>query len=100
FNQSPLYLEFLEGKHEYRCTPWGNPNYTIFGWQRPCYLFSEGGYAKTFRELMEETDWDQYGTGRHEKCANCMVHSGYEPTAVTDSMSSARKAWRSFTASV
>jgi hopanoid biosynthesis associated radical SAM protein HpnH len=100
FNQSPLYLEFLEGKHAYRCTPWGNPNYTIFGWQRPCYLFSEGGYAKTFRELMEETDWEQYGTGRHEKCANCMVHSGYEPTAVTDSMSSARKAWRSFTASV
>jgi hopanoid biosynthesis associated radical SAM protein HpnH len=86
FNHSPLYLDFLQGLRNYQCTPWGSPNYGVFGWQRPCYLFSEGGYAKTFRELMEETDWDAYGTGRHEKCADCMMHSGYEPSAVQDSM--------------
>lgn len=95
FNQSPLFLDFLEGKLEYQCTPWGNPNYTIFGWQRPCYLMSEGGYAKTFKELMEDTDWDRYGVGKNPKCANCMVHSGYEPTAVTDSMSSIKNMIRS-----
>lgn len=100
FNHSPFYLEFLEGKHDYKCTPWGNPNYTIFGWQRPCYLFAEKGYAKTFRELMDDTEWDNYGTGKHEKCADCMVHSGYEPTAVTDSMSSIRKSLRSMAASL
>jgi hopanoid biosynthesis associated radical SAM protein HpnH len=100
FNHSPLYLEFLEGKHNYQCTPWGNPNYTIFGWQRPCYLFSEKGYAKTFRELMDETEWDDYGTGKHEKCADCMVHSGYEPTAVTDSMSSPKKVWQAISANI
>jgi hopanoid biosynthesis associated radical SAM protein HpnH len=86
FNHSPLYLDFLKGEREYQCTPWGSPNFSVLGWQRPCYLFSEGGYARTFRELMETTDWDAYGTGRHEKCANCMVHSGYEPSAVEDSM--------------
>ncbi len=95
FNHSPFYLDFLEGKIEYQCTPWGNPNYNIFGWQRPCYLFSEKGYAKTFRELMDETDWDQYGRGKHPKCENCMVHCGYEPTAVTDSMSSMKNMLRS-----
>ncbi len=88
FNHSPFYLDFLKGEREYQCTPWGSPNYSVLGWQRPCYLFSEGGYARTFRELMETTDWDAYGTGRHEKCADCMVHSGYEPTAVEDSMAS------------
>lgn len=88
FNHSPLYLDFLKGEREYQCTPWGSPNFSVLGWQRPCYLFSEGGYARTFRELMETTDWDAYGTGRHEKCANCMVHCGYEPTAVEDSMAS------------
>lgn len=88
FNHSPLYLDFLKGDREYACTPWGSPNYSVLGWQRPCYLLSEGGYAKTFRELMETTDWEAYGTGRHEKCANCMVHCGYEPTAVEDSMAS------------
>jgi hopanoid biosynthesis associated radical SAM protein HpnH len=86
FNHSPLYLEFLKGEREYQCTPWGSPNYSVLGWQRPCYLFSEDGYAQTFRELMDTTEWDAYGTGRHEKCANCMVHCGYEPTAVEDSM--------------
>jgi hopanoid biosynthesis associated radical SAM protein HpnH len=69
----------------YRCTPWGNPTRNYFGWQRPCYLLGEG-YAKSFKELMEETDWDSYGTGNYEKCADCMVHSGYEATAVVDSV--------------
>ena len=85
FNQSMLFLDFLAGNQSYHCTPWGNPTRNYFGWQRPCYLLGEG-YAKTFRELMEETDWDAYGTGNYEKCANCMVHSGYEATAVMDSV--------------
>jgi len=83
FSQSNLFLDFLAGNQEYRCTPWGNPTRTVFGWQRPCYFIGEG-YARTFRELMEETDWDSYGTGNYEKCANCMVHCGYEATAVKD----------------
>jgi hopanoid biosynthesis associated radical SAM protein HpnH len=95
FNHSPFYLDFLEGKKNYQCTPWGNPNYNIFGWQRPCYLFSEKGYAKSFKELMETTEWDKYGTGNHPKCENCMVHCGYEPTAVNDSMSSFKNIIRS-----
>ena len=85
FNQSILFLDFLAGNQSYHCTPWGNPTRNYFGWQRPCYLLGEG-YAKTFRELMEETDWDAYGTGNYEKCANCMVHSGYEASAVVDSV--------------
>jgi hopanoid biosynthesis associated radical SAM protein HpnH len=87
FNQSPLFLEFLMGKRDYQCTPWGNPTYNIFGWQKPCYLLQDG-YAATFRELMEGTDWDRYGTGRNEKCADCMVHCGYEASAVEDTFSS------------
>ncbi|WP_448586666.1 adenosyl-hopene transferase HpnH [Thermaurantiacus sp.] len=79
-SHSPLYLDFLAGNQAFFCTPWGMPTRNVFGWQRPCYLLGEG-YAKTFRELMEETDWDRYGTGRYEKCANCMAHCGYEPTA-------------------
>ena len=85
FSQSALFLDFLAGNQEYRCTPWGNPTRTVFGWQRPCYLLGEG-YARSFRELMDETDWDAYGTGNYEKCANCMVHSGYEATAVGDAV--------------
>jgi hopanoid biosynthesis associated radical SAM protein HpnH len=85
FSQSSLFLDFLAGNREYRCTPWGNPTRNVFGWQRPCYLLGEG-YARSFRELMEETDWDAYGTGNYEKCADCMVHSGYEATAVQDSV--------------
>ncbi|HYM03989.1 MAG TPA: adenosyl-hopene transferase HpnH [Stellaceae bacterium] len=83
FSQSSLFLDFLAGNQTYHCTPWGNPTRNYFGWQRPCYLIGEG-YAKTFRELMEETDWDAYGTGNYEKCADCMVHSGYEATAALD----------------
>ena len=83
FNQSPLFLEFLMGNkgRDYHCTPWGNPTYNLFGWQKPCYLLQEG-YAETFDELMETTDWDRYGHERNDKCRDCMVHSGYEATAV------------------
>src|SRR4249920_64787 len=77
---SGLFLDFLAGNREYHCTPWGMPTRNLFGWQKPCYLLGEG-YAKTFKELMETTDWDSYGTGRYEKCANCMAHCGYEATA-------------------
>ncbi len=80
FIHSSMFLDFLAGNQEYHCTPWGMPTRNIFGWQKPCYLIGEG-YAKTFDELMETTDWDLYGTGRYEKCANCMAHCGYEPTA-------------------
>jgi hopanoid biosynthesis associated radical SAM protein HpnH len=83
FSQSGLFLDFLAGNQNYHCTPWGNPTRTYFGWQRPCYLVGEG-YTKTFKDLMETTDWDKYGTGNYEKCADCMVHSGYEATAVMD----------------
>ena len=77
---SGMFLDFLAGNQEFHCTPWGMPTRNIFGWQKPCYLLGEG-YAKTFNELMENTDWDAYGTGRYEKCANCMAHCGYEATA-------------------
>ncbi len=90
FNQSQLYLDFLAGNQNYRCTPWGNPTRNIFGWQRPCYLLGEG-YAASFQELMETTDWDSYGTGAYEKCADCMVHCGFEPTAVNDTIA---KPWK------
>ncbi|MBV9261929.1 MAG: adenosyl-hopene transferase HpnH [Pseudolabrys sp.] len=92
FSQSSLFLDFLAGNQTYHCTPWGNPTRTVFGWQRPCYLLGEG-YAKTFKELMESTDWDAYGTGNYEKCANCMVHSGYEASAVNDAISNPLKAF-------
>jgi len=91
FNHSPLYLEFLAGNIEYQCTPWGNPAYNVFGWQKPCYLMADAGYASSFKELIETTDWDSYGTGRHPKCADCMVSCGYEPTAVIDTFSSVGK---------
>jgi hopanoid biosynthesis associated radical SAM protein HpnH len=81
-NHSPLYLDFLEGKVDYECTPWGIPSYSVFGWQRPCYLQADG-YCATYKELLETTDWSKYG--RHSgnvQCRNCMAHCGYEPTAV------------------
>jgi hopanoid biosynthesis associated radical SAM protein HpnH len=81
FNHSPLFLDFLEGKVDFQCTPWGIPSYSVFGWQRPCYLMADG-YASTYRELIETTDWDRYGKGRDPRCANCMAHCGYEPSAV------------------
>ena len=95
FSQSTLFLDFLAGNQSYKCTPWGNPTRNIFGWQKPCYLLSEG-YAETFQELMDEVEWDKYGTGNYEKCADCMVHCGYEPTAVTDTVSHPLKALKVF----
>jgi hopanoid biosynthesis associated radical SAM protein HpnH len=90
FNMSPLFLEFLMGKRDYACTPWGMPTYNIFGWQKPCYLLQDG-YADTFAELMESTAWENYGTeSGNPKCANCMVHSGYEATSVNDIFGSIR----------
>ncbi|MBI3269364.1 MAG: adenosyl-hopene transferase HpnH [Planctomycetes bacterium] len=81
FNQSPLFLQFLMGMRDYDCTPWGNPTFNLFGWQKPCYLLQEG-YAPSFRELMEETEWERYGHRNNDKCKDCMVHSGYEASAV------------------
>ncbi|MAH84726.1 MAG: hopanoid biosynthesis associated radical SAM protein HpnH [Rhodospirillaceae bacterium TMED8] len=91
FSQSTLFMDFLAGNQSYNCTPWGNPTRNIFGWQRPCYLLSEG-YASSFQDLMEETNWEAYGTGNYEKCANCMVHCGYEATAVADMIAHPLKA--------
>ncbi|KVE35561.1 adenosyl-hopene transferase HpnH [Burkholderia sp. TSV86] len=93
FSQSSLFLDFLAGNQTYKCTPWGNPARTVFGWQKPCYLVGEG-YVKTFKELMETTDWDNYGVGNYEKCADCMVHCGFEATAVMDTIAHPLKALR------
>ena len=90
FTQSDLFLDFLAGNQTYECSPWSMPARTVFGWQKPCYLLGEG-YVKTFKELMEGTDWDKYGVGNYEKCANCMVHCGFEGTAVADSV---KKPWK------
>jgi hopanoid biosynthesis associated radical SAM protein HpnH len=88
FNQSPLFLEFLMGKRTYACTPWGMPTFNIFGWQKPCYLLQDG-YAETFQELLDSTKWEDYGTeSGNPRCANCMVHSGYEARAVDDTFGS------------
>jgi hopanoid biosynthesis associated radical SAM protein HpnH len=92
-NASPLFLDFLEGRIDFQCTAWGIPSYSIFGWQRPCYLMADG-YASSYRELLEETDWDRYGRGRDPRCANCMAHCGYEPTAVVEAVRAPHKALR------
>ncbi len=86
FNHNPLFLDFLTGEKDYECTPWGMPSYSVLGWQKPCYLLNEGHY-KTYRELLENTDWSQYGrSSGNPKCQDCMVHCGYEPTAAADAM--------------
>ncbi len=93
-NHSPLYLDFLEGKVDYECTPWGIPSYSVFGWQRPCYLQADG-YCETYKELLETTDWSKYG--RHSgnvQCQNCMAHCGYEPTAVMATTHSLKESLR------
>jgi hopanoid biosynthesis associated radical SAM protein HpnH len=92
-NHSPLFLDFLEGKVDFGCTAWGIPSYSIFGWQRPCYLMADG-YAKTYHELVETTEWERYGRGRDPRCANCMAHCGYEPTAVLETTRSLRQSLR------
>jgi hopanoid biosynthesis associated radical SAM protein HpnH len=96
-NHSPLFLDFLEGKVDYQCTPWGIPSYSIFGWQRPCYLMSDG-YAKTYQELIETTDWSKYGRGNDPRCENCMAHCGYEPTAVMATSRSLKQSLRAIAA--
>ncbi len=92
FNHSSLFLDFIAGNQSYQCTPWSNPTYNIFGWQKPCYLLVDEGYVPTFGELMEETNWDAYGVGRNPKCDNCMAHCGYEGTAVDDTFANPIKA--------
>jgi len=92
-NHSPLFLDFLEGKVDYGCTAWGIPSYSLFGWQKPCYLMSDG-YTETYRELLETTDWEAYGRGRDPRCENCMAHCGYEPTAVLQTTHSLRQSLR------
>ena len=92
FNHSGLFLDFLAGNQAYQCTPWSNPTYNIFGWQRPCYLLSDEGYAPSYRSLLEDTRWDQYGVGRNPKCNNCMAHCGFEGTAVDDAFAHPIKA--------
>jgi hopanoid biosynthesis associated radical SAM protein HpnH len=84
FNHSGLFLDFLAGNQTYQCTPWSTPTYNIFGWQRPCYLLSDEGHAPSFRSLIEDTQWEQYGVGRNPRCDNCMAHCGFEGTAVDD----------------
>ena len=93
FSHSTLFLDFLAGNQAYHCTPWANPTRNVFGWQRPCYLLGEG-YARSFKELMETTDWDKYGVGNYEKCADCMVHSGFEGSAVKETIRNPLKALR------
>ena len=97
FNQSSLFLDFLAGNQSYQCTPWGNPTRNVFGWQKPCYLLVGEGYAPSFRALMEETRWERYGLGNNEKCDQCQVHCGFEPTAVEDTF---RRPLRSFVVSL
>ena len=92
-NHSPLFLDFLEGKVDFGCTAWGIPSYSLFGWQKPCYLMADG-YAKTYKELVETTDWDKYGRGKDPRCDNCMAHCGYEPTAVMATMGSLKESIR------
>jgi hopanoid biosynthesis associated radical SAM protein HpnH len=92
-NHSPMFLDFLEGKVDFPCTAWGIPSYSLYGWQKPCYLMGDG-YAKSYQELIETTDWDSYGRGRDSRCANCMAHCGYEPTAIAATMSSLRESIR------
>jgi hopanoid biosynthesis associated radical SAM protein HpnH len=95
-NHTPLYLDFLEGKEDYECTPWGIPSYSTFGWQRPCYLQADG-YAKTYQELVETTDWSKYGRNSgNVQCRNCMAHCGYEPTAVMATTKSLKESIRAF----
>ena len=96
FNHSSLYLDFLAGNQGYQCTPWSNPTYNVFGWQKPCYLLVDEGYSQSYSGLMTETSWDNYGTGKNPKCDNCMAHCGYEGTAVNDMFSNPLKAVKVF----
>jgi hopanoid biosynthesis associated radical SAM protein HpnH len=94
-NHSPLFLDFLEGKRDFECTPWGIPSYSLLGWQRPCYLMADG-YAKTYKELLETTEWEKFGRGKDPRCENCMAHCGYEPSAVLATVGSLKESLRAF----
>ena len=98
-NHTPLFLDFLEGKVDFECTAWGIPSYSVLGWQRPCYLMADG-YASSYRELVDTTDWSAYGRGRDPRCANCMAHCGYEPTAVMATAGSVRQSIRALAGTV
>jgi hopanoid biosynthesis associated radical SAM protein HpnH len=93
FNHSSLFLDFLAGNQSYQCTPWSNPTYNVFGWQRPCYLLTDEGYAPTYQSLIQDTDWERYGVGKNPRCDNCMAHCGFEGTAVNDAFSHPLKAF-------
>ena len=97
-NHSPVFLDFLEGRRELECTPWGIPSYSLLGWQRPCYLLDDS-YAETYQELLEDTDWSAFGRGKDPRCANCMAHCGYEPSAVLATMGSLKESIRAAVAS-
>src|ERR1700736_5384484 len=92
FNHSALFLDFLAGNQDYQCTPWSTPTYNLFGWQRPCYLLSDEGYADSYQSLIEDTEWEKYGVGKNPRCDNCMAHCGFEGTAVNDAFSHPLKA--------
>jgi hypothetical protein len=94
FNHSALFLDFLAGNQTYQCTPWSNPTFNIFGWQRPCYLLSDEGYAPSYQSLLDDTEWERYGVGRNPRCDNCMAHCGFEGTAVNDAFSHPLKAMK------
>ena len=96
-NHSPLFLDFLEGKADFDCTAWAIPSYSLLGWQRPCYLMADG-YTKTYKELIEQTDWTKYGRGKDPRCDNCMAHCGYEPPAVLATSRSLRESLRALAA--
>jgi hopanoid biosynthesis associated radical SAM protein HpnH len=95
-NHSPMFLDFLEGRVDLECTPWGIPSYSLLGWQKPCYLLDDG-HVGTYKELIETTDWDAFGRGKDERCANCMAHCGYEPSAVLATMGSLKESLRAAT---
>jgi hopanoid biosynthesis associated radical SAM protein HpnH len=97
-NHSPLFLDFLEGKRDFECTPWGIPSYSLLGWQKPCYLLADG-YASSWQELLDSTEWENFGRGKDPRCANCMAHCGYEPSAVLATMGSLRESIRAAVAS-
>jgi hopanoid biosynthesis associated radical SAM protein HpnH len=97
-NHSPLFLDFIEGKVDFECTPWGIPSYSLLGWQKPCYLLADG-YAKSWQEYIEETDFKAYGRGNDSRCNNCMAHCGYEPSAVLATMGSLKETLRAAVAS-
>jgi hopanoid biosynthesis associated radical SAM protein HpnH len=92
FNHSALFLDFLAGNQAYECTPWSTPTYNVFGWQRPCYLLSDEGYADSYKSLIDDTEWEKYGVGKNPRCDNCMAHCGFEGTAVNDAFSNPLKA--------